>query len=104
MNYKDYSKLRLGESDIASLVMVGCTDKGADAKILKFGSDGYYTAYMVDDRCEIPDHYTLEASFHSWLKIYDDTQLAVTIIGNTINIYRADDFGCIIQTKEANGK
>lgn len=53
-DHREYKKIPLGESDIASLLLrhpAGC-------EMLDFGEDGSYSAYLVDDDCEIPEHYT----------------------------------------------
>lgn len=95
--YKDFEKIRIGESDIANLVMVGCReDQGAVTELLHFGEDGDYEAYYVTEPCEIGEHYKKVASFESWLKIYDDTERTFDEYGD-FNIYRAGDFGCIIE-------
>ena len=52
-DHHKYSKIPLGESDIASLLLrhpAGCD-------VLDFGTDGGYSAYLVDEECEIPGHY-----------------------------------------------
>ena len=95
--YKDFEKIKIGESDIACLVMVGCReDKGAITELLHFGEDGFYEAYYATEPCEIGEHYKKVASFESWLKIYDDTERTFNEYGD-FNIYRAGDFGCIIE-------
>ena len=99
-NYKEYPKFRMGESDIACLIAVGCGDEAVKTRPLYFGSDGYYTAYMVDNNAEIGDHYWLVDTFNSWLKIYDDFGIVYSspvIHDKDFKIYRAGDFGCIIQ-------
>jgi hypothetical protein len=105
--YKQFEKHIIGFSDIATLVMVGCR-KGADDLIcepLHFGMDGTYHAYIVDnfdddEEVQIGEHYTLKATFNSWLKIYDDENLTFTASGSEISIYRAGEMGCIIVVKK----
>lgn len=96
--YKEYPKKYLGSSDYAALTMVGCKENtGLTSEILHFGEDGIYDAYFVDENAEIGNHYELIATFNYWLKIYDDYNLTTSLSGSTINIYRAGNYGCIIQ-------
>lgn len=96
--YKEYPKKYLGGSDYAALTMVGCKENtGLTSEILHFGEDGIYDAYFVDENAEIGNHYELIATFNYWLKIYDDYNLTTSLSGSIINIYRAGDYGCIIQ-------
>ncbi len=90
---KDYKKVSIGSSDIASLT---CRS-GMEAYVLHFGIDADYEAYIVDDECEIPDFYEKEFECSYWLKIYDDYGLTFSIDGKKIIVYRAKDCGCIIQ-------
>lgn len=97
-NYKDYEEKYIGSSDISSLIMVGCrVTEGLVMEPLHFGSDGSYSAYVVDSDAEIGQHYTLVASFDHWLKIYDDQGLTYSVRGRIIRVYRAGNFGCIIK-------
>ncbi len=106
-NYKMYPKVDLGYSDIACLVCMGGREKITDsddhlkAHVLHFGGDNNYSAYLVDEDCEIPSYYELVAEFSYWLKVYDDCKLVYTswkLEGNHFHkIYRAGDYGCIIQ-------
>lgn len=96
-DYHNFTRQFIGSSDIASLVLVGCKkNSGAVAEMLHFGEDGNYYAYIVDQKIEIPSHYKLVTSFESWLKIYDDDELIYKCSASQIDIYRAGDFGCII--------
>lgn len=104
-NYKEYQKKSIGGSDIATLIIAspGISDgsgKGGDTGMLKelwFGSDGSYSAYVVDENCIIPDYYKLFSRSKSWIKIYDDAGLKFNEYAKEINIYRAGDYGVIIQ-------
>lgn len=97
-SYKDFPKQYIGCSDIAALVMVGCGKGGVRAEILRFGGDEAYDAYVVTDAdVIIPEHYSKVASFSYWLRIYDDTELAFKASGKEINVYRAGQYGCLIQ-------
>lgn len=96
-SYKDFKQITIGDSDIASLVLVGCKrNQGTASEVLNFGEDGSYKAYYVDEPCEIGKHYKLITSFERWLRIYDDSELTFNEYGN-FNIYRAGEFGCIIE-------
>ena len=97
-SYKEYPKKCLGGSDYAALTMAGCKeDIGLTSEILHFRENGIYDAYFVDENAEIGDHYELIATFNYYMKIYDDYNLTTSLSGSTINIYRAGDYGCIIQ-------
>lgn len=93
MNYKSYEKKHIGSSDIASLTL----RFPSETKILNFGGDGSYHAYIVDENAEIGSHYTLEVSGNYWLKIYDDNGLSFEASAEEIRIYSAGSYGCIIQ-------
>lgn len=97
-SYKEYPKKCLGGSDYAALTMAGYKeDIGLTSAILHFGEDGIYDAYFVDENAEIGSHYELIATFNYWIKIYDDYSLTTSLSGSIMNIYRAGDYGCIIQ-------
>ena len=117
-NYKEYEKAYIGGSDVSALTLTTFGADGLNAHILRFGSDGEYSAYVVDADCEIPAHYALalhvspySAEFHGldgsvtkgapfgWMRIFDDSALAFHAdFTNGLNIYRAGERGCIIQT------
>lgn len=96
-NYKNFKKQYIGSSDIASLILVGCDEKGLSLKELHFGQDASYSAYIVEGEAEIGSHYHKVAEFESWMKIYDDEELVKSFKGNKIIVYRAAEMGCIIQ-------
>lgn len=96
-NYKEYEEKFIGGSDIAALILVGCDENGLKTSHLNFGEDGSYRAYIVDENAEIGAHYKKVADFKYWFKIYDDHGLTYRVNAKEINIYRAGDFGCIIQ-------
>ena len=98
MDYHEYEKVRLGGSDIAALIMVGCGEEDLTTKPLNFGIDGSYNAYLVDEEAEIGDHYSLRGEFEAWLKIYDDDGLVFKVYADKIKVFRAGEMGCIIQT------
>lgn len=100
--YKDFEKTYIGGSDIASLVLVGYrANEGLKTEPLYFGEDGSYSAYIVEqtenEKIKIESHYKKIATFNHWLKIYDDDGKTFDRRGKEINIYRAGEFGCIIQ-------
>lgn len=97
-SYKEYDSVSLGGSDIAVLTFTGYTEKnGLVAKVLNFGSDGSYNAYLVDENAEIGNHYELVLKFDSWVNVYDDMGVVEQFKADHIKVYRAGDFGCIIQ-------
>ena len=102
--YKDYQKWNIGSSDIASLLLLGCNDNGAEPMLLAFGSDGDYSAYIIPEGVEIGEHYKKVADYSDWLKIYDDDSFVMNIEAKSISVYRAGDFGCIIKVTEPRTK
>lgn len=94
-NYKDYFKLFIGASDISCLTVRACGDVGT----IEFGEDGAYYARLVDGDTEIPAHYArVFETGEPWLWIYDDNGRVASLTNkNGFAIYRAGDFGCIIQ-------
>lgn len=99
-NYKDYQKVSIGSSDIASLVLVGISESNLKAEFLHFAGDGEYQAYIVDNEAEIGAHYEKMYTFTHWMKVYDDEELMHDFNAREINVYRAGDFGCIVQLIE----
>lgn len=108
-SYKEFDKISIGASDIASLIVVMPRERGnlELASMLHFGGDGDYRAYYCrGDDVTIGEHYKLVATGHEWLKIYDDTGLSLDVrpsgeyravdIYRVVDIYRAGGMGCII--------
>lgn len=96
--YKDFPQRCIGSSDIASLTLVGITADGLTAKFLHFGEDGSYSTYIIGEKdVEIGAHYEKVATFKHWMRIYDDSCLVARFCGSEINVYRAGEYGCIIQ-------
>lgn len=99
--YKDFHKSHIGSSDVASLIMMGIKETGRSLEFLNFGEDGDYYAYLIkrksNEPVEIGSHYKLVTTFSSWLRIYDDYKCTVILYGKEINVYRACEFGCIIE-------
>ena len=97
MNYKNVQK-NIGASDVASLIMSGCGEGGSvKLDLLKFSEDGSYSAYIIYDDAEVPDHYRLVAEFKTWLKIYDDDRMTAHFKAERIEVYRAGQRGCLIR-------
>lgn len=92
-NYKDFEKRFIGESDIASLT-VRSVDK---VTTLNFGGDGAYRAYIVKGDAQIGAHYELVFAGEKWVRIYDDFGKSFEAYADMIKIYKAGNFGCIIQ-------
>lgn len=98
IDYHMYDKEYIGSSDGAALTVTGGDKEiGLVSKILKFIEDGSYCAYIVDENAVIGDHYEKVMTFNYFIRIYDDDSLVAKFDGDVINIYRARDFGCIIQ-------
>lgn len=92
-SYKEYEKISIGGSDIASLTI----REPNKTHILDFVQDGGYYAYLCDEEAEIGNHYELKITAHNWVWIYDDFGVTKRISAKEIRIYRAREFGCIIQ-------
>lgn len=99
--YQHFIRKYIGTSDVASLIMMGLKETGRSLEFLNFGEDGDYYAYLVDREedkpVEIGSHYKKVSTFTNWLKIYDDYESTLDIKGKVINVYRAGEFGCIIE-------
>lgn len=112
--YKDYPKIDLGYSDIATLIAVGTmswdelrekSKNDPACSCLKIGEVGYggdniYDAYLVTDKnVEIGAHYEKVFECESWLKIYDDDTCVFKsdYKYNHFEIYRAANYGTIIK-------
>lgn len=94
-NYKEFQKIHIGSSGIASLTLRSC----GNVAPLDFGEDGSYSAYECFGDVAIGEHYEKVFSGESWLKIFDDDMLRYDKRGGEykhIDIYRAGEMGCII--------
>lgn len=96
-SYRDYDKEFIGESDVAAVTIIGPCGDELVAKIIKFGGDGDYRAYIVDEEAEIGAHYEEVARFKIWAKVVDDSAIQREFHADEIVIYRAGEYGCIIQ-------
>lgn len=97
-SYKKYDNITIGFSDIAQLILRFPCQPPVE---LNFGGDGEYIAYIVDEDAEIGAHYHEVARGDYWAWIYSDEgrTLRIDTAGNVgeIVVYRAGDYGCIIQ-------
>lgn len=93
-SYKDFEKVYIGSSDIASLIARFCYAK--TAKIIEFGGDDDYHAYFVNQKIKMPKYYKLVASGKVWLNIFDDRERTFSVRAKFIRIYRCGDYGIII--------
>lgn len=96
-SYKNYSQEYIGSSDVAALTAIGFGGHEVAAKVVSFGGDDAYMAYIVDEDAAIGDHYSEVARFKSWAKIVDDSEIQQKYYADEIVIYRAGGYGCIIQ-------
>lgn len=96
-NYKA-EKINLGTSDIASVIVYS----PGTLRELYFGEDGCYSAYITHNaKDSIPSHYTLKFTADGpWLKVYDDNEATVNLTGKRFNIFRAGEFGCVIDIED----
>lgn len=103
--YKAYPKQNLGNSDIANITVRYASDEIENNNYihyfnLHFGSDGDYYAYLIDnDYCKIPQHYELVFDKDVyWADFIDDKEATYHINKQcNLKIWRAGNFGCIIQ-------
>ena len=98
----------IGSSDVATLIAVGCGDKGIKAEPIVFGEDGDYGAFICGKETEIPDYYHKVFECDYWLKIHDDTACIFDTdhfdgeaerAYQHFTIYRAGSSGTIIQAE-----
>lgn len=97
MTYKDFNKIYIGGSDSAALI---CRSKWGDIDLcglLKFGEDGDYSAYFVNEKASLGDHYKHQLTYYGYVDITGDDGYGVHIEAYVINIYTAGNFGCIIE-------
>lgn len=101
-DYHSCEKIRIGSSDIAALIAVGCGEDDLKTAAIDYGEDGGYSAYVCDEKTAIPDYYAKVFECRAWLKIYDDAGLMFDSTNsysgfNRFAIYRAGSFGTIIK-------
>ncbi len=97
-NYKDFEKRFIGGSDSAFLTITGADGTKTE---LKFGEDGEYYAYIVQEDTEIGSHYVKRAEFEGSATITDDDGDEIKLIADKIEFFRAGDFGCIIRLSQS---
>lgn len=94
----DYEKVFIGGSDRARLRVIHRVGDYVLKSYLNFGEVGEYEAYIVDEKCTIPDTYELRYSFEGgYVDLFDDEGYNVYIKGETVQIYRRGNLGCIIK-------
>jgi hypothetical protein len=91
-SYLTYKKVNIGLSNISSLVF----RDPEHADIINFSKDGYYYAYLCDDKAVIDKKFELIKSYKLWLRVYDDDELILHCFADEIKVYKNEDF-CIIQ-------
>lgn len=96
-SYRDYDKDYIGSSDVAAVTMIGPCGCELVARVIKFGGDGDYNAYIVDEKTKIGEHYEEVARFKTWMKVVDDSAIQQEFHADEIVVYRAGEYGCIIQ-------
>ena len=92
--YKDYNIEVLGSSDSARLKII---DSVGGISYINFNADGGYNAYIVDENAEIGAHYKLINTYHDYIVVCDDMGISNVFKAYMIKIYRAGNFGCIVQ-------
>ena len=103
-SYKEFGKMYIGASDKACL-----TVKNFDKKrnkfaedMLYFGEDGEYSAYITYGDVSIGDHYKLMHKYSGNIVIADDEMEVFVAVADSIEIYQAGEFGCIIHLNGEN--
>ena len=91
INREKDGQIYLGFSDCAALIAVGCDEKGVTSKVIEFGADSEYYAYILENNDNIPDWYKKVWECSYWLKIYDDKTLRFSKRAKKFEIYRYDD-------------
>lgn len=92
-DHHSYSKVSLGGSDIASLIL---RSPGKLSELF-MGEDGEYSAYVVDEECLIPSWYTQVFECKHWLSVFDDDRRTARFSGDVIRVFRSGAFGIIVQ-------
>ena len=86
-SYLTYKKVNIGLSNISSLVF----RDPEHADIINFSKDGYYYAYLCDDKAVIDKKFELIKSYKLWLRVYDDDELILHAFADEIRVYRNED-------------
>lgn len=98
-NYKEFEKVCIGGSDIASLLF----RQPMEVKEIGTGEDGTYYAYIIDteEDIEIGEHYEKVYETNGWLMIYDDDKRTLKLEGN-YDIYQSNKTFILKKTKKHN--
>ena len=83
-SYLTYKKVNIGLSNISSLVF----RDPEHADIINFSKDGYYYAYLCDDKAVIDKKFELIKSYKLWLRVYDDDELILHCFADEIKVYK----------------
>ena len=97
-NYKEFEKMYIGASDRAYLTVKNLDENKnqvAEDK-LYFGEDGEYSAYITYGDVSIGDHYKMMHKYSVEIVIADDERNMFVASADSIEIYQAGEFGCII--------
>lgn len=97
INKEEDGQIYLGFSDCASLIAVGCDEKGVKSEVIDFGEDNDYSARILDDDDKVVDGYKKVWECEYWLKIYDDKTLRFSQRAKKFEIYRSGDTDIIIK-------
>lgn len=97
INKEEGGQIYLGFSDCASLIAVGCDEKGVKSEVIDFGEDNDYSARILDDDDKVVDGYKKVWECEYWLKIYDDKTLRFSQRAKKFEIYRSGDTDIIIK-------
>lgn len=103
-SYKEFEKMYIGTSDGACLTVKNFDEKGilvAEDK-LHFGEDGEYSAYITYGDVSIGEHYKLMHKYSGKIVIADDEREVFVAVADSIEIYQAGEFGCIIHLNGEN--
>lgn len=97
INKEEDGTIYLGFSDCASLIAVGCDEKGVISEVIDFGEDSDYYAKILGDDDKVPDGYKKVWECSYWLSIYDDKTLRFSQRAKKFEIYRSGDISIIIK-------
>jgi hypothetical protein len=92
--YWAYKRIPLGQSDVASLTLTGCSDGELTAHILPMGEDGDYCGYVLEHGEGVPKGFEHFQTFSSWLHIYDDSRKTAGFHG-PVEVLR-NEFGAVV--------
>lgn len=92
--YWPYKRIPLGQSDVASLTLTGCSDGELTAHILPMGEDGDYCGYVLDHGDGVPKGFEHFQTFSNWLRIYDDARKTAGFHG-PVEVLR-NEFGAVV--------